>query len=429
MFISKEIHKENLLTTYFQLFLAFMLIPLFLIIVAIAIQIPYNFNAPPVLPSTGSQKVALQKRVSLLNEMINKGQLSDIYDTFVSLDTKKEYESYYPDYKNYFLQIMNEYYSHKRIVKTNLAINSITIRNNEGFVDRSVDYCYSDDCQQKLHDNAVIKWVYESNNWYTTQEQPLCIRESPFNSSSSIEGVNKVILNTNGIEINWNIECDMFPVYFLVPPINTNVAPLSNSDVYRSKRVIEDALQKYPVNLLKNHLKRVYLLDSLQNFGVNYGGTNALRTIYITNSGVDNGYSDDYIEQMFHHEFSSMLLRDLDKYYDHSTTTWNNPTWASFNDKSFKYGTGGIEETRQGKNSQQFDSYYLKQGFLNQYSTSSMENDFNEVVMNMFVGSKEFWHIVDTNQKIRQKVDFVIRFYQSLDPKFTETYFRSLVIN
>ncbi len=46
-------------------------------------------------------------------------------------------------------------------------------------------------------------------------------------------------------------------------------------------------------------------------YDVPYGGTNSTDAVYLVNRGAPLGYTDKYLEQTFHHEFSSILFRNF----------------------------------------------------------------------------------------------------------------------
>lgn len=388
---------------------------LFGLIICLSIVVLLGLQNRPTSESISESQ--LKNRLSQLEEMNNKKEYSEIYESFVSPKQKKVFNSYTPSYKLYYIESLKKFYQQKNDFNIKFKIDNVIVSNQKAWVERSLN---------NFLDKSTVEWYMEDGIWYTTQEQPLCIRELPYNVSSAIVGKDKEIDSKSGVEVIWQIECGMFPIYFREPPIKTIAETISVAERARTVKDIEVALNKYPSDLLKKHLRKVYLLGSLKNFGVNYGGTNAMKNIYIVSRSTDEGYTDKYIEQMFHHEFSSILLAENDTYYNKATTTWNNPIWNGLNKSSFKYGTGGYQEIKEGKSNQNFNRYYLDRGFLNQYSMSSAENDFNEIAMNIFYGSEEFWKIVDNNPIINKKVQFFISFYHKLDPTFTEIYFRQL---
>ncbi|NQV03540.1 MAG: hypothetical protein HQ542_12900, partial [Bacteroidia bacterium] len=73
-----------------------------------------------------------------------------------------------------------------------------------------------------------------------------------------------------------------------------------------------------------------------------------------------------------------------------------------------------------------YDYDLLPLGFMNKYSQSAFEEEINVFAQNLFSGGEQFWFIVDTFAKIREKAKLIIDFYYQIDPQFTEEYFRAL---
>ncbi|HET9744138.1 MAG TPA: hypothetical protein VFP97_00410, partial [Chitinophagaceae bacterium] len=172
--------------------------------------------------------------------------------------------------------------------------------------------------------------------------------------------------------------------------------------------------------LLQDNLKAVYFLKSMRFFNVGYGGTNATDALFMTNNGSSMGYTDRYIEQTFHHEFSSILFRNYNPILD-------TIAWKKANDPTFDYNDpeSGVGAIRTGRSSQLPDTVLSKYGFLTEYSTSSLENDINTLAQNLFLPDTGFWGIFDKYPKIKTKTRLLILFYNKLDGRYTERYFRS----
>jgi hypothetical protein len=100
--------------------------------------------------------------------------------------------------------------------------------------------------------------------------------------------------------------------------------------------------------------------------------------------------------------------------------------WTCINPPDFQYGNGGVAAIQNGEASMDFDSRLFEGGFLNKYAQSAFEEDFNVFSQNLFCGSETFWGVVDSFPRIRKKATLIIGFYNQLDPRFTESYFRSL---
>ena len=223
----------------------------------------------------------------------------------------------------------------------------------------------------------------------------------------------------NGVRVAFGVEKKMFPSRWHRKGVDAHAVSLTPSEIPRAGRVIGKAIAKYPSGLADYYLDRVYVLKSLWFYGYPYGGTFSKKTLYLTLDENNPLNTDLYLEGRFHHEFSSILwkenLRKLDR-----------KKWISFNPDGFIYGEGGLDAIRSGVASMETDPGYFSIGFLNRYAMTEIEQDINVLAQNLFTGGPEFWKIVDANERIRGKVLLLIGFYHSLDPVFTETYFRRL---
>jgi hypothetical protein len=180
-----------------------------------------------------------------------------------------------------------------------------------------------------------------------------------------------------GITISFNADEKMYPESWREGSVKGKASPLIATEYDRSKNIVSKALEKYPKDVLTKHIKKIYVLDEINFYGVRYGGTNSLDRVYITNRGLDKGYSDHFIERLFHAELSSILLRNLSYYL-------NQTTWVACNPGDFKYGGSGQEAIKTGKTGEYFDPALHEQGCLTQYGTSNFENDVNSFAKNLF---------------------------------------------
>jgi hypothetical protein len=156
-------------------------------------------------------------------------------------------------------------------------------------------------------------------------------------------------------------------------------------------------------------------------FDVGYGGTNSADAVYLSDQGTTAGYTDKYLEQTFHHEFSSILFRNNPKFFD--TTAWKAANAANFVYNDPENGVGAI---RNNQSSQDLDTVLCQKGLLTQYGGSSLENDINTFAQNLFCPEKSFWSNVDRFPRIRKKATLLIAFYGQLSSAYTEAYFRKL---
>jgi len=222
------------------------------------------------------------------------------------------------------------------------------------------------------------------------------------------------------VKVVFNYSVYNFPQEWRNDRIDAQGQAIATDEIQRSKQVAVAALNKYSTTLLEYNLKTVYFLKSMQFFGVGYGGTNSTDALYMTNNGIAMGYTNRYIEQTFHHEFSSILFRNYIRFFD--TTAWKRA-----NDPTFDYNDpeSGVGSIRTGRSSQVLDRALARYGFLTEYSMSSLENDLNTLAQNLFLPDSDFWKIVDGYPRIKIKVGLLILFYSQIDHRYSESYFRN----
>ncbi len=208
----------------------------------------------------------------------------------------------------------------------------------------------------------------------------------------------------------------IFPDSWLKAPIHAKAELLEENQRQRARKIVTRALAKYPAKVLQDHLRKVQVVGRLEYYGVATGGTNSRNAVYLA---VKNSYSDDAIERVFHAEFSSILLRNRANDFDEAA-------WHRINPADFRYRGNGVQTIKKGEASQKLEASLNEQGFLIEYSTSSLENDFNSIADRLFNGGASFWQIVDQHPKIRAKTELAIAFYARLDGSFTEAWFQSL---
>jgi hypothetical protein len=223
----------------------------------------------------------------------------------------------------------------------------------------------------------------------------------------------------NGVKIEFEYSSGIFPASWQASPISAKGEAISNMEINRSKMVMTLALFKYPASMLRQDLASVYFVRNMKFFDTPYGGTNSLDAVYISNDGVNLGFTNQYLEQTFHHELSSILFRNHSGLLD--TTEWKKANISTFDYNDPENGVGSI---RKNQTSQQIDTALCKQGFLTEYSLSSLENDINTFAQNLFCPSADFWRVAEKYPRVGKKTKLLISFYQNINPLFTEAYFR-----
>lgn len=219
-------------------------------------------------------------------------------------------------------------------------------------------------------------------------------------------------------------ENHIFPDSWYKDEINPKGESLKPEEIERSMEIVIRALKKYPEVILENNLKKIYVLNYLEFYGVPYGGTNkaGLGVVYMINRGVENNYSDFSIEKRFHSEFSSILLMRYPEKINHSKFREYNPA-----DFEYAYEGDQYKAIKEGKASKIFNPNLHEIGFLHTFAQSAFENDFNSIAEYLFMSDKTFWEIYEEYPLIKAKTDLVIEFYNSLDETFTKEYFLKFI--
>jgi hypothetical protein len=219
--------------------------------------------------------------------------------------------------------------------------------------------------------------------------------------------------------VSYQVSKKSFPCKWRKKRISPEYSQLADEEIPRMQSILDSALHKYPSDLLERNLKKIYVVKTLSFFGLDYGGTYYKKDIYISNNGIEKGFTDAYLEGTFHHEFSSILLK-------RHVTRVQKQNWKQTNPEGFSYGNGGVEALRSNETGLHLEYSLFEKGFLNQYSLASLEEDWNCYAEYIFVNDPGFWEAWEEYEAIRKKTAILIGFYNALDPMFTLEYFRGL---
>jgi hypothetical protein len=222
-----------------------------------------------------------------------------------------------------------------------------------------------------------------------------------------------------GVSIRTTTEPGMFPRKWYGKKIDARAESLDSACADLVEKTIRSGLSKYPAPLLTSYLERVYVARSLRFYGFPYGGTYSKKRIYLTYDSSNPNYTARSLEFSLHHELSSILWKE-------NMSRLKPKEWMALNPDGFMYGEGGTNAIRSGVASMDYEPGLFMIGFLNDYSVAGLEQDINVFAQNLFAGGDAFWKIADEHSPILAKARLLIRFYHTLDPKFTEDYFRQI---
>lgn len=220
--------------------------------------------------------------------------------------------------------------------------------------------------------------------------------------------------------IRATLDTDMFPQNWT----DERADALQDADsIQEAKALVQTELEKYPEDLIKKTLTRVYVVDTLYKGRIKQGGTNSSHNVYIEAKNLSS--LNCAVRANFHAEYSSVLLRKYASQFSWDEWTSNNPVDFSYN------GSSGNQAIASGvASSRDYSLDEIKQNggaFLSQYAKADQEDDFNSVAKRIFMGNRTLWAAYDKKDlKIKAKVDLFIKFYNSLDESFNYEFFRNI---
>ncbi|MFN8577589.1 MAG: hypothetical protein U0354_12100 [Candidatus Sericytochromatia bacterium] len=213
------------------------------------------------------------------------------------------------------------------------------------------------------------------------------------------------------VDIRYTRMGKYFPDYWIKQKIDIDFQEIDLNEVKRFPKLLDKALSTYSLNTIKKYLKNVNLFKSLYFYKTNYGATYDHNSIYMTSNGIKNNYTDSYLINIFHHEFSSLLLM-YNKFPEEE--------WKSWSPRGFKYNNGGLEALKNNKYSLYGSDDLYKLGLLSEYSLASFEEDFNVYSGLILENPNNIYKLIKKYPYIKEKFKIWIKYYNSIDPQISE---------
>ena len=195
-----------------------------------------------------------------------------------------------------------------------------------------------------------------------------------------------------------------------VKPFRLGVNVKKNIQCYNSNKefldkkykIITKNLNRYSSGFLsKINLKYIVLCENLSIAGINTAGipNNLTRTLIL-----DVKFNNDYFERAIHHEVFHIIN-------DSHKELFKEEEWKIFNKKKFKYS-----QCSTCNNNWNLDLYDKTDGFLTEYSKSTVSEDMAEIFSHLMFNK----NIVLSNDPIiEKKVQFIKNSILKIDDTFT----------
>lgn len=212
-----------------------------------------------------------------------------------------------------------------------------------------------------------------------------------------------------GALVRFDAVPSIFPPTWHRPGVDVRARPLAPARRPEARAWADAALAKYPADFLAGHVEAVHVLGGLAFRGVEAGGSNSRRRIYVV---MPEGHAARaYFERVVHAEISSILLRRYRSRFDQGT-------WLQGTIPGFRYGASGAAAVRHGAAGRWPTAWTLKQGFLYEYGMSSVENDVNSYAAFLFTHPERLRAYAAQHPGVAHKRASALAFYRALDPRF-----------
>ncbi|WP_320043554.1 hypothetical protein [uncultured Desulfobacter sp.] len=187
--------------------------------------------------------------------------------------------------------------------------------------------------------------------------------------------------------------------------------PPTKAQFFNYLKILNLALAKYPASLLAKHLDLVYIGGGYRENGGIITGLYEKRKLYLFYNHSQGDNSDAFLEQTFHHEFSSILIQ-----------AYNFPAfeWLAQNPKNFDYIINPIKinEYMNSITTYHPNKAQLEQGLVSSYGKANAENDINTYAELVFTDPEKIQSYISTYPIIKQKYIVLKTFYLSISPHF-----------
>ncbi len=222
------------------------------------------------------------------------------------------------------------------------------------------------------------------------------------------------------------------PSEFFVPPLPPLVeVPEKGFYIGRSEpryvitalKGIKYALSKYPPELIKKHLKAVFIPGVIETYDVQIGGSYFSSWIYLSALEKYEQAGSELYSLNFHHELSSLFFNG---------GGFPTDRWIAVNSPGFSYLPTQIDvvqaaDQKNRKDPKDAPSWY-KAGFVHDYGMTSIENDINMYAELAMTNPERLQTLAQEFPKINAKAQILVEFYSGLAPELGE-YFKSVGLN
>ncbi|PKL76388.1 MAG: hypothetical protein CVV27_10535 [Candidatus Melainabacteria bacterium HGW-Melainabacteria-1] len=234
--------------------------------------------------------------------------------------------------------------------------------------------------------------------------------------------------NHYGLEMMYQKVVESVPDSWLAPPESFQATPLRREDLPGLRDALAAALAMYPKQVIRDHLKTIWLAKTFHFHGHLYAATYTYypeqsdlswhrftKAIYLScDLAAENGDRQAFLMDSFHHEFSSLLMQ---------MNPFPESVWRKANPKGFNYTyqaqqNPGFEAMKDGIGSTEGSESLYAQGFLSDYAMTALEEDINVFSGVSLAEPERMLGLAKRHPAIARKLRIWLGYYASIAPDF-----------
>lgn len=235
------------------------------------------------------------------------------------------------------------------------------------------------------------------------------------NNETQIQSLTSELQKTYGINIHKLLNSEQLPASVVFKIKNgesvVNITQIDSQEFYQYLKIIKIALNKYPPDLVKENITDIYLGGPYREDKAVITGMYDKSTVFLFYNHPSGDNSNLFLEQTFHHEFSSILILKYDfPAFD----------WLELNPEDFSYiiNPQKITKYMSMQKTYEADESLLKIGLVSTYGRVNAENDINTYVEFIFTEPDKFKQYVAKYPIIAKKYNMIKSFYLSISSQF-----------
>ncbi len=197
-----------------------------------------------------------------------------------------------------------------------------------------------------------------------------------------------------------------------------SITPIAGEDCTHYKQAVVDAISRYPAGFVQANLGEVILVKRIWIQCVPAAGTYHTDRVFLATESATRAFDPQYVQRVFHHEFSSVLLARHPAGIDSAG-------WRRLTDNGYHRHVPGWSRAY-GLMSNEPSAFWASRGFLHEYASFSFEEDFNSIAEVIWCGDGDAWSLIETSDVLSEKARLTVRFYASLDERITSEDFEQI---